>query len=190
MADDKLPPAGRYVSDPHHTSLTWRVRHLGLSNYTARFKDVGIALDFRPDDPRSSSVVATVASRSVETDFPSDLKDWNGELADDQRFLAAGRAPELKFVSTRVVMTGERAADVTGDLTLRGVSNPFMLAVTFNGHVPNFLETGKPGIGFSAQGRFSRSLWGFVFPPAAFVSDEVEVLVEAELGHAGDGATS
>ena len=187
MADDNLPPAGRYVSDRHHTSLTWRVRHLGLSNYTARFKDVGIAFDFRPDDPQSSSVVATVAPRSVETDFPSGLKDWNGELADDERFLAAGRAPEMKFVSTQVVRTGERTADVTGDLNLRGASNPFTLAVTFNGHVANFLDSGKPCIGFSAQGRFSRSLWGFAFPPAPFVSDEVEVWVEAELVLAGDG---
>lgn len=64
VADDHMngikAPTGEYRNDPGHTSLHWRINHLGLSNYTARLNDVSIDLDFNAEDISKSSVSATI----------------------------------------------------------------------------------------------------------------------------------
>src|SRR5687768_15369982 len=63
-------PAGQYTLDPTHTRVTFRVSHIGLSNYTAHFNKVEGKLGFDPANPAAQTVTATIDARSLDTDYP------------------------------------------------------------------------------------------------------------------------
>lgn len=179
-------PAGRYTSDPAHTSLTFRVSHLGFSRYTARFTRVEAVLDLDPADPGAATVMATIDPLSIETDYPLDDLDFDAYLAGPE-WLDAARHPAITFTSTAVETTGPHTARITGDLALRGVTRPVVLEATFNGgYAGHPLDPGGSRIGFSAQGRLDRSAFGITtgLPPEGStfgVGDTVELFIETEL---------
>ena len=178
-------PAGDYVIDRSHASLIFKVNHLGFSNYTARFKRFNAGLHFEPGNPTASSVTATVDATSIETDFPNpETLDFNAQLRGEQ-FLDTAKYPEMTFRSTSIELTGPNTANITGDLTLHGVTHPMVLQTTFNGGYPGMSMDPNARIGFSAQGVLKRSEFGMGFgvpaPGSTFgVGDEVTVILEAE----------
>ncbi|MEM6410043.1 MAG: YceI family protein [Pseudomonadota bacterium] len=171
--------AGTYNLEKSHASLTWRISHNGLSQYTARFTEFDASIDFNPEDPVSSTVTASINPLSVETDHPTEREKWNGELATDDRFLNGDEFPEITFVSTGVEATGDFTGVITGDLTMLGVTVPVSLEATYNGtgNAPWFGT--KDLIGFSARGVLNRSDFGMtaLLPN---IGDEVEIIIEAE----------
>ena len=173
-------PAGVYQIDPAHSSVTWRVNHIGLSKYTARFTDVDARLGYDPEAPENSSLIVTIDPKSVDTDFPfPDQVDFDQEIAMGEGWLNAGEHPEIKFVATGVERTGETTGTMTGDLTLLGVTKPVTLDVTFNGAYEKQPFNQKPALGFSAKGTVQRSAFGMdTYVPN--IGDEVELLIEAE----------
>lgn len=173
-------PVGVYVLDKTHASLTWKVSHLGLADYTARFTDFDATLDFNPTDPTQSTLNVSVNPMSVRTDYPNaEEKDFDAKLANDESWFNAGEYGEITFDSTAIEMTGENTGTVTGDLTLLGVTKPMTLDVTFNGAYENKPFANVPALGFSATGTMTRSEWGFdTYVPT--IGDEVELLIEVE----------
>lgn len=177
-------PAGTYKLDPGHTSLLFRVNHLGVSNYTARFTGMDATLQFDPSAPERSNLVATVDARSVETDYPDPKVDFNGII--QKEFLDAAGFPQITFRSTQVERTGPRSAKITGDLTLRGVTRPVVLDATFVGGYPaGGIDPTGARIGFSAKGALKRSDFGIKAGLPApgsqmGVGDLVEVVIETE----------
>lgn len=175
-----IPVAGTYVTDPAHTSVTWRVMHLGLSNYTARLTEIASTLRLDPAHPATSKLDVTIQANSVRTDFPfPDKTDFDKEIGGDERFLSGDKFPEIKFVSTRIVTTGPKTAKITGNLTLRGVTKPVTLDAKFNGATPANRVMGQPRVGFSATGAINRSDFGMTFG-TQFLGDRVELAIEAE----------
>lgn len=178
-------PAGDYKIDPDHTSVTFRVSHLGFSNYTARFTGFAATLKFDPANPSAQTLEATIDADSVETDYRGPPKiDFDSQL--EREFLHADQHPKITFKSTGIQVTGPRAANVTGELTLNGVTKPVVLATTFNGgYPPNAMDPGGARIGFSATGKFKRSDFGITYGLPApgtnmGVFDDVEVIIETE----------
>jgi len=171
-------PAGTYKLDPRHASLTWKVSHMGLSNYTARFAKLDGTLVFDPKDPAKSTVTATVDPASVRTDHAVP-KDFDQELREDPRFFKVARFPEIRFVSTKVEKTGEKTGRMTGDLTFMGVTRSVTLDVTFNGSFKEHPMTKKAALGFSATGKVKRSEFG-LDALVPFVGDDVSLSIEAE----------
>jgi polyisoprenoid-binding protein YceI len=177
-------PAGVYVLDKDHTSVLFRVSHIGMSRYTARFTGVAGKLTFDAANPTAQSVSAVIDARSVQTNYLGPPKlGFDTEV--ETQFLHADRHPQITFVSTKVEPTGPRAARVTGNLTLNGVTRPVALETTFNGgYPPNDMDPGGR-IGFSAHGTFKRSDFGVAYGLPApgttmGVGDEVEVIIETE----------
>jgi polyisoprenoid-binding protein YceI len=184
-ASTKDVPAGAYEIDPMHASLIFRVSHLGFSNYTARFKRFTGQLQFDPKNLAAATLSVNVDPRSIETDFPDPAQiDFNAELQGEQ-WLNTAQYPELTFRSTGITLTGANTMQVTGDLTLRGITKPVVLATTFNGGYAGHPLEPRARIGFSARGELKRSDFGISYGiPAAGttmgVSDRVEVIIEAE----------
>ena len=173
-------PAGIYGADKTHTSLTWKVSHVGLSNYTARFKDVNADLKYDPSDVTKSTLVATVNPASIETDYGvQNGRDFNKELKEDKWFNVA-KFPEIKFVSTSIEKTGDTTALIHGNLTLLGVTKPLTLNATFNGAFASQPFSKKPTLGFSASGVVKRSDWG-LSTYAPMIGEEVTIQIETEL---------
>mgnify|MGYP001371877192 CR=1 FL=1 len=191
-AADEMPepvwrplPAGVYTLDPAHASLLFRVDHLGMSHYTARFTHFAAELELDPADPAAARVTAWIDPRSLETDNREPAYDFNAILQGPD-WLDVVRFPDITFSSTQVEVTGPNTARVTGELGLHGVTAPVELDVTFNGGYASFaLDPGGSRIGFSARGLLMRSAFGIALgiPPSGStmgVSDAVEVIIEAE----------
>ena len=178
-------PAGAYTIDPAHTSVLFRVDHLGFSMYTARFKKASADLQFDPANLAASSVTVNVDASSLETDYPNVAEhDFNAQLL-SETWLNAAEHPQITFRSARVEVTGPRTMRIHGDLTLRGVTRPMTLDTRFNGGYAGHPMDRNARIGFSASGTLKRSEFGMSFgipePGSTIgVSDDVEVIVETE----------
>jgi len=174
--------AGAYALEKPHASLIWRVKHMGLSNYTARFADFDATLDFDPANVEASTLKAVINPMSVRTDHPTDA-GWDERIGRD--LFKGEQFPQIVFQSTSIRKTGEFTGAVTGDLSFMGVTKPVTLDVTFNGAAnAAALYQGRDAIGFSARGVLKRSEFGST-RYAAFVGDEVEIIIEAEFTRKG-----
>jgi polyisoprenoid-binding protein YceI len=176
--------AGVYDLDKTHASVTFRVNHLGMSRYTARFTGIDGKLNFDPANPAAMSIEASVDTRSIKTDYPNPTPDFDAELA-GPNWLDAARFPKITFKSTSVEPTGPNTAKVTGDFSLHGVTKPLVLDVIFNGGYDGAPMDPGSRVGFSAQGKIKRSDFGVSYgvpqPGSTFgVGDEVEIQIEAE----------
>jgi polyisoprenoid-binding protein YceI len=178
-APDQLPD-GLYKLDQTHASVTWKVSHLGLSNYTARFTKIDADLFFDPRDPTKSKLTASVDPTSIRTDYPNaSEKDFDKKLAQDETWFNATKFPDIRFSSTRIEKTGEKTGKIYGDLTFLGVTKPLVLDVTFNGSYLKKPFADTPALGFSAKSVLKRSEWGFnTYVP--MIGDDVELLIEVE----------
>ena len=187
LAQEDLPPPGpgEYKIDLAHSRLLFRVNHLGFSNYTALFTTFDANLEFDPASPAAMSVSATIDIGSLETHYPDPAFDFNAVLTGAD-FLNAAAFPTATFTSTTVVQTGPDSADVTGDLTLHGVTGPVTLSVIFNGGWGAMaMDPSGARIGFSATAQFNRSDFGMGFgvpePGSEMgVADRVDIILEAE----------
>lgn len=168
-------PEGAYILDPTHASVNWSLSHSGLSFYTARFDGISGALDFDPNAPTQSRVDIRIDPKSVSTGDT----EWDETLATDGRYFDADTYPEIRFTSTSATTNSSNTGQVTGNLTLLGVTKPVTLDVTYNGAGKSF---GNPGatLGFSATGKINRSDWGLDYLTNFGIGNEVTLRIEAE----------
>ncbi len=176
-------PAGDYVNDKAHSSLIFRISHMGYSHFTGRFANWEAHLHFDPAHPEAATVTATIDPMSLETDNPP--AGFLNDLRTNPQWLDAHHAPQITFHSTSVTMTGANTARVAGDFSLHGVTKPVTLDVTFNGGYPGMALDPHARIGFSARGALKRSDFGISYglpPPGSNmgVGDEIEVVIESE----------
>jgi polyisoprenoid-binding protein YceI len=174
-------PSGTYVLEKSHASMTWRIRHMGLSNYTARFKRFDATIQLDAKDMAKSSVRASVDVGSIETDFtPIDGSDFNAELKSEP-FFNIGKFPQATFVSSKVTPNGPRSMKVDGTLTLLGISKPLSLAVTLNGSMKSHPFAKVPALGVSVTTQVPRLSFGLNPPPIQQgVGEIVDIAIEAE----------
>ncbi|MFY0636982.1 YceI family protein [Maricaulis maris] len=177
--DPQRLPAGEWALDTAHASVTWQVRHMGLSWYTGRFDSLDARLDFDPARPDAAQLTASIDAASISTGDPA----FDSDLATG--WLHADRSPQILFESTSIRLTGETSGAVTGNLTLNGVTAPVTLDVTFHGGLTNPLE-GRPAIGFSADGELDRDTFNVGNLPHSIVGPTVRILIEAEFLREGD----
>ena len=175
-------PAGAYTLDKTHSTVVFKVSHLGFSNYTAAFAAFDAKLNFDPAKPELTTLEATIDPRSLT--LPAPPVGFKDELVGPQ-WLNAAQYPAITFKSTKVEVTGANTAKVTGDFTLHGVTKPVVLDVTFNGGYEGHPMDPNARIGFSATGVFKRSDFGIAYGVPApgttmGVGDEVSVDIETE----------
>lgn len=183
--DLQTVPASAYTLDKAHASLSFSVMHGGLSWYTMRFTDFDATLDFDAAAPESSSVTAIINANSIDAVHPTKDEDWDKELATDSKFLEANTFPQIIFKSSGVEQTSEASARVSGNLTLKGVTLPVEMDVTYNGSDTFPWSPGQTYVGFSATGRFNRSDFGMTALLPNAVGDAVKFQLEVEFKEAG-----
>lgn len=176
-------PAGSYTLDKNHSTVVFRLSHLGFSRYTAQFTKLDGQLKFDPAHPAAMSITANVDPRSLELPMPP--PGFKDELL-GKNWLDAGAHPEITFHSTKVTLTGPNTARVTGDFTLHGVTKPVTLDATFNGgYPPNAFDPGGARVGFSGHTVIRRSDFGIrsgIPAPGTNmgVGDQIDVAIETE----------
>ena len=163
--------AQTYTIDPVHASVVFRVKHLETSYFYGVFKDVkgSFVLD---DDPSKCSVEVEVKAGSVDTNNPGRDKHVKGP-----DFFSAGEFPTITFKSTKVAAGKDGMLDVTGTLTLHGVSKEITVQVELTGKGRDM--KGKEIAGAACTFRVQRSEFGMTkLIPA--VSDEIVLMLAVE----------
>lgn len=165
--------AGSYQLDPLHTTVLFKVDHLGLSKFVGRFNRVEASLDYDPHNPAAAKLSAVIDIASIDVnnaDFSETLRSAS--------WFNAERYPQAGFVTTSVELVDGNRARFLGDLTLLGVTAPIVLDIHFNGGADNMLS-GRYTLGFSATSKFKRSVFGMdQYIPA--IGDDVELEIHAE----------
>jgi polyisoprenoid-binding protein YceI len=176
--DPAAVPAGAYTLEPTHTRIVWRVSHMGLSEWFGDFsKPTGTAF-FDSKNPSADAVDITISTASVTTTNAT----LDGELKSADWFDAA-TYPTIHFKSTQVVPTGPASADVTGDLTLHGVTKPVTLKVKLYGSGVNMMDKHFT-VGFHASTEIKRSDFG-VTKYVPLIGDDVHIVISAPFEKAG-----
>ena len=166
--------AGTYKLDPAHGKITWSVSHLGFSTYYGQFINVAADLTIDSANPSASTLTATVPLADVAPN--SDGLKAHLQTPD---FFDVAQFPTATFEATSIVVDDDDAteADVTGNLTLHGVTRPVVLEVKFNQAGPSMGGVYK--VGFDGETTIKRSEFGMTFGLPA-IGDEVELHIEGE----------
>ncbi len=163
----------RFTFDKAHTNILFYVDHLGFSNMIGRFTDFDGEMILDSDAPASSSVEIILRPSGIVTSS-TELDD---HLQGDKWFNST-LYPEITFKSTKVQVSDEKEAVVTGWLKFLGQEKLISLNVTLNKMAAHPMS-GKMTAGFSANTVIARSEWGMnEYVP--MVGEEVQIMIEAE----------
>ena len=165
--------ADHYEFDKAHTHVNFYINHLGFSDMFGQITEYSGGWQFDESKPEQSSVDVTLNPASIHT--ASDILD--SELR-GEKFFETGKFPEMHFKSTSIKITGKDTGDVTGDLTMHGITKPVTLHVHFNkaGYHP---MTNLYMAGFNAEATLKRSDFGINYA-IPMVSDDVRIEISTE----------
>jgi len=126
MAIAVQPFEGTYSLDSNHSSFEFSVTHLGLSAYRASFGDIDARLAAEPD-----GTIALVGHARVDSISITD-PDFRTHVVHGADFFEAGSHPLIVFRSTGIELGEDRSAVVSGELAIRGVSQPVTATGTYS----------------------------------------------------------
>ena len=122
--------AADYVIDQEgqHAFVNFKISHLGYSWLYGTFKDFDGTFSYDEAQPEASKVNVTLRTASIDSNHAE--RDKHLRSAD---FLNTSKHPKATFASTKVASTGEGTADITGDLTLNGITQEVVINASFIG---------------------------------------------------------
>jgi len=174
MAATAVAQAGTWQIDPMHSAAQFSVRHLGVSTVRGAFTKVTGSAKYDPTDPAKTSLDATIEATSVDTRVEmrdNDLRSAN--------FLDVQKHPTITFHSKQTKAAGPGKLQITGDLTIHGVTKEVVLDI--DGPSAAVKDPwGNQRIGASATTKISRKDFGVNGAPGV-VGDEITITIDAEL---------
>lgn len=166
--------AAEYAIDKpgQHAFINFKISHLGYSWLYGTFKDFDGSFSFDAANPEASKVSVTINTASVDSNHAERDKHLRGS-----DFLNVEAHPTATFESTAVASTGEGTADITGNLTLNGVTKPVVIKAKLLG------EGKDPWGGYRAgfEGSTTLKLKDFdIQKDLGPASQEVELILSVE----------
>lgn len=166
----------KWVLDPTHSELTFKVKHMMITNVKGEFKNFSVEVD--GDDIFKSSLNVIVDASSINTN--STDRDKHLKSAD---FFDVENHKELTFKSTSFKKKDDDEYELKGILTIKGISKEVALEVEFGGI--NKDPWGNEKAGFSVEGKINRKDWGLNWNAAletggVLVSEEVKIAGEIQ----------
>ena len=166
----------KWVLDPAHSELYFKVKHLMITNVKGSFASFSATID--GEDFEKSKIAVTIDAASISTnnkDRDAHLK--SGDFFDTEKY------PEITFVSISFDKEEDDEYILNGDLTIRGVTKPVALKVEFGGTKKD--PWGNEKIGFEVKGKFNRTDFGLNWNSAleaggVLVSEEVKLEAEVQ----------
>lgn len=165
----------RYEIDPAHFSVVFNADHIGYAPTWGMFLRGGGGFTFDETALALSDLEVTVEAASVFTNHDGRDNHLRGN-----DFLMADAHPDIRFVMTNAVATDDRKGEITGDLTIRGVTKPVTLEVVWN-KSDTYPFGGAYVIGITATTTIKRSEWGMTYAiDGGLVGDDVPIVIELE----------
>ncbi|MEN2992237.1 MAG: YceI family protein [Bacteroidia bacterium] len=176
----RFPQISRWVVDPTHTTVGFRVMHMGLSEVRGRFRRYTAEVKGSSPAFTDLQISAQIEVGSIETDLPA--RDIHLRSAD---FFDAERYPYITFRSTAVRWRPLRRFILEGELTIKGITRPIQLEGELKGLVFSDI-VGHPRASFALRGELDRRQWGLTWhmetQDGSIVVDNTVVLeIEAEI---------
>lgn len=158
--------------DPVHSTVLAKILHLNVGNSYARFNEIDGTIKINESNPESSSLDFTIKADSVDTN--NEKRDQHLKGPD---FFNAKQFPVITFKSTSVKKVDDKEFEVTGDLTLKGVTKPVTVELDFIGRGKGM--QGEERAGGEATFKIKRSDFGMDYMQGP-LGDEVDIIVSVE----------
>lgn len=166
-----------WTIDPNHANAQFFVKHLGISTVQGEFTKVTGTITIDDSDITKSTVNVTIPADTVYTRVTmrdNDLKS--------KHFLDVAQYPDITFKSTKITKTGNNTYDLTGNLTIRGVTKPVTLKVSDLSKPIDVKMMGGWRRGVSATTTINRMDFGVAADPG-MVGNELHILIDLEMTH-------
>jgi polyisoprenoid-binding protein YceI len=169
----------KWIIDPDHSGAAFSVRHMMIANVRGQFCKVGGTVYFDPLDITNSSIELSIDASSIFTGIQK--RDDHLKSAD---FLDVDNYPVISFTSTRIPSVNGNKAQVSGDLTIHGITRQITVSVEFSGPVNDPFGDGS-SMGFAVSAIINREDYGIMWnQPMAnngiMVSREVQLFIDLE----------
>ncbi|PLS16792.1 hypothetical protein CVD28_17125 [Bacillus sp. M6-12] len=170
----------KWVVDPTHSSVEFSVKHMMIAKVKGVFHNFNASIDADPSDLTSANIEFSVDASSIDTrngDRDAHLK--SGDFFDVEQY------PNITFISTNIVKKDEDEYEITGDVTLHGVTRSETFTATFEGQGKD--PWGNEKVGFSAEGKVNRSDYGLTYNAAletggVLIGDQIKLSITIEAG--------
>lgn len=166
----------KWVLDPSHSELSFKVKHLMISNVKGEFRKFTAEID--GENFTTAPIHVAIEVASIFTN--DDARDGHLKSAD---FFDAEQHKEITFTSTSIKAVGDEKYELHGHLTMKGVTNPIYLEVEFGGIGKD--PWGNEKAAFAVSGKINRKDWGVNWNAAletggVLVSEEVRIHAEVQ----------
>ena len=166
-----------YNIDKAHSEVTFQVRHL-LTKVRGRFSDFDGTIEYDEEQPENSHVNAAIQATSIDTSE----RDRDNHLRSAD-FFDVEKYPTLTFTSGAIARKRSNDFELTGDLTIHGVTRPVTFGVTLLGKAKD--PWGNERIAFEAETTINRKDYGLNWNAALetggfLVGDEVKISLSVQ----------
>ncbi|TLV00808.1 YceI family protein [Dyadobacter luticola] len=168
----------KWVIDPTHSEIQFKVKHLVISTVTGAFKSFEGGVESEGDDFDGATVHFSADVDSIDTNQAQ--RDAHLKSAD---FFDAENHPKLSYTG-KLAKKGDDTFTLKGDLTIRGVSKPFEFAVEYGGNMTDFYGNNKAG--FEISGKLNRKEYGLEWSAVTeaggvVVGDDVKLIANVQV---------
>ncbi|MDN3656105.1 YceI family protein [Ferruginibacter paludis] len=169
----------KWEIDPTHAEIGFKVKHMMFTNVSGKIGKYSAIIETDEDDFTNAVIDFTGDTDSVTTGNA----DRDAHLISPD-FFDAAQFPKINFVATSFLKVDIADFELTGDLTLHGVTKPIKLAVEFGGLMKD--PWGNIKAAFNIEGKINRKDWGLSWNAAleaggVLVGEEVKIIAEIEL---------
>ena len=169
----------KWSLDPTHSEIQFKVKHLAITTVTGSFGAFEAIAETSSDDFSAAKVSFSADVASISTG--NEQRDGHLKSAD---FFEAEKSPKISFISSKFEKVDASNFKVTGDLTIKGITNSVSLDVEFGGIGKD--PWGNTKAGFTVAGKINRKDWGLTWNAAlegggVLVSEDVRILAEVQL---------
>jgi polyisoprenoid-binding protein YceI len=168
-----------YKIDPAHSEITFKVKHLMITNVTGSFTTFDAPMEAAKEDFSDAKISFSADVASITTN--NEQRDTHLKSDD---FFAAEKFPKLSFVSKSFSKEGDDEYKLTGDLTIRDTTKTVELDVEYGGTMTD--PWGNIKAGFEIKGKINRKefglSWGAVTEAGGVVvSDDVKLHLAVQM---------
>lgn len=166
----------KWTIDPAHSEITFKVKHLMISNVKGEFRTFEGDID--GEDFKNSTISATIDANSIYTN--NDDRDTHLKSQD---FFEVEKYPKIQFKSTSIQQENRGEFKLVGNLTIKGITKEIILDTELGGFMKD--PYGNEKVGFSITGKINRKDFGLNWNAAleaggVMVGNEVTIIAEVQ----------
>ncbi len=183
LTTETIAKAGEFQIDPVHSCSIFRVHHLKAGMFHGMFDRVTGTIAFDPENPGATTFDVTIDIDSVHTGSEERNQGLTNHLLSAD-FFAAKEHPTMSFKSTAVKVIDDDMLEVTGDLTIRGATEPITVMMDVTGYHASQRGT---AVGFETVFEITRTDFGVSYmADSGMLGTDVKVKVAIEAGMRGE----